>query len=183
VEGDIYLQNKEEECPTEFVTTRRHSPRVLTAKRACHALTETYGPTIFLQQQMMHNSFSMCHPCSELCAKSAVDPDGSPGLLTMAAAGSSVWSALASAGYDGGHASVVHVASCFRWQPLDLSTASEGEIQWALRGPLFQSHRISVTGSAATSVQPRSQHQNPDDQVSVRVRARLKVGAYRVRFS
>jgi len=65
----------------------------------------------------------------------------------------------------------------------DLSTASEGEIQWALRGPLFQSHRISVTGSAATSVQPRSQHQNPDDQVSVRVRARLKVGAYRVRFS
>ena len=177
MEVDIYLQNKEEECPTEFVTTRTHFPRVLTAKRASQALTKTYGPTIFLQQQMMHNSLSMCHPCSELCAKSAVDPDGSPGLLTMAAAGSSTWSALASAGYDDGHASVVHVASCFRWQPLDLSAASEGEIQWALRGALFQSHRISVAGSAATSVQPSSQHQYQDDKVSVRVRARLRVGA------
>ena len=87
VEIDLYLQDAEKVKPTEYVTTFRHAHRLVKAKEYAYALHNSFGPVVFCQQQLMHDSFSLSHPSLELCAKSTVAPNNEDGLLIMAAAG------------------------------------------------------------------------------------------------
>jgi hypothetical protein len=157
VEVDCYLQDADEATPTEHVTTYRHAHRLVKAKNYAYALHNSYGPVVFCQQQIVHDSFSLCHPSLELCAKSTVAPNDDPELLIMACAGRALRCSLAAAGFVDGHASLVHADSCFRWQPFDLRSASSEEIQRVLRSAMFLSYRISTSGSRATNVEQPNQ--------------------------
>ena len=164
VEADCYLQREDQETPTEFVTTPTHMHRILAAKRGAMALCNCYGPVIFLQQQMMHNSVSLCHPSVELCAKSVLDANYQDGLCVMAAAGLSLQHSLRAAGFL--HwASLTHASSCFRWRPFNLRGATAIEMQRVMRSALYLSHRISVGGSLATNAGD-SRHVNEDARSS-----------------
>ena len=153
VEVDCYLQDEEKVMPTEWVTTFRHAHRLVKAKEYAYALHNSFGPVVFCQQQIVHDSFSLCHPSLELCAKSTVAPNNEDGLLIMAAAGRTLRLSLEATGFVDGHASVVHADSCFRWRPFDLRCASSEEIQSVLRSAMFLGYRISTSGSRATSAE------------------------------
>lgn len=71
----------------------------------------------------------------------------------MAAAGRKLRHALEAVGYEQGWASLTHESSPFRWESLDLRSATLVALQHAMRAPLFLSYRISTIGSRSCSIE------------------------------
>ena len=156
-EADFYLQRTEADgssTGSEHVTDATHAwmPR---RAGMCHKAAFGYhGPCVLLQPQMFHQSVCLLHAGSEHCAKTVLNAPGSDfPLLLMAAAGRKLRHALEAVGYEQGWASLTHESSPFRWESLDLRSATLVALQHAMRAPLFLSYRISTIGSRSCSIE------------------------------
>ena len=154
-EGDLYLQRIEADgssTGSEHVTDATHAYMPKRAGNCHYAAFQYYGPIALLQPQMFHQSFSVLYAGSEHCAKTVLNSPGSHApLLLMAAAGRRFRQSMEAVGHTRGWVSLTHESSPFRWQSLDLRSATLQVLRRVQRAPFYLSHRISTFGSRSCS--------------------------------